>query len=239
MLKRLISYTMLVIVTVLLTSIFQPLLYVQGFAQGDCHTFPETGKTVCGRFWQYWQQHGGLAQQGYPISGEFTEISDLNDQAYTVQYFERAVFEKHPENAPPNDVLLSQLGTFQFKAKYPSGEPSGGSPPPTPPVQPTQPPVSNDVTVSGNEAIKTAPFTLPAGNYQVVWSAQNNSTYSQNLIIELYTVAGGSVDLLVNQITQAGEQKSGSTFLYNIRAGQYYLDVLAHDTNWSVTFKKQ
>jgi hypothetical protein len=59
-----------------------------------------------------------LAQQGYPISDEFTEVSDLNGQPYTVQYFERAVFEDHPENQPPNDILLSQLGTFQHKAKY-------------------------------------------------------------------------------------------------------------------------
>ncbi len=26
--------------------------------------------------------------------------------------------EYHPENQSPNDVLLSQLGTFQYKAKY-------------------------------------------------------------------------------------------------------------------------
>ena len=63
--------------------------------------------------------HGGLAQQGYPISDEFTEVSDLNGKPYTVQYFERAVFEKHPENQPPFDVLLSLLGTFRYKQKYP------------------------------------------------------------------------------------------------------------------------
>jgi hypothetical protein len=63
-----------------------------------------------------------LAQQGYPISDEFTEISDLNGQPYTVQYFERAVFEYHPENAgTAYDVLLSQLGTFRYKEKYPIG----------------------------------------------------------------------------------------------------------------------
>jgi hypothetical protein len=87
-------------------------------AQGSSHTFPETGKTVSGIFWTYWQQHGGLAQQGYPISDEMQEKSDLNGQTYTVQYFERAVFEKHPENQPPFDVLLSQLGTFRYQQKY-------------------------------------------------------------------------------------------------------------------------
>lgn len=109
-------------------------------AQGGCRTFPETGKTACGRFLDYWNTHGGLAQQGFPISNEFTEVSDLNGKPYTVQYFERAVFERHPENQPPYDVLLSQLGTFQFKRKYPNGEPSGQPPVPTPVVMPTNPP---------------------------------------------------------------------------------------------------
>jgi hypothetical protein len=89
-----------------------------GSAQGGSRTFPETGKTVSGQFLDYWNTHGALAQQGFPISNEMQEKSDLNGQTYTVQYFERAVFEKHPENAPPFDVLLSQLGTYQYKAKY-------------------------------------------------------------------------------------------------------------------------
>ena len=81
--------------------------------------FPQTQHRVGGAFLTYWQQHGGLAQQGYPISEEFTEVSPLNGQSYRVQYFERAVFEWHPENAgTPYQVLLSQLGTFQYKAKY-------------------------------------------------------------------------------------------------------------------------
>jgi len=86
--------------------------------------FPETGKTVRGLFLDYWNRHGGLPQQGYPISELISEISDLDKKTYTVQYFERAVFEYHPENAPPFNVLLSQLGTFQYKKKYPNGAPN-------------------------------------------------------------------------------------------------------------------
>jgi hypothetical protein len=83
-----------------------------------CARYEATGYAVCGAFLDYWKVHGGLAQQGYPISGEFTEQSDLDGKPYTVQYFERAVFEYHPENQPPYDVLLSQLGTFQYREKY-------------------------------------------------------------------------------------------------------------------------
>jgi hypothetical protein len=85
-------------------------------------TFPETGKTVSGRFLEYWTANGGIAQQGYPISEPFMEKSDTDGKTYQVQYFERSVFEAHPENKPPYDVLLSQLGTFRYKAQYPNGK---------------------------------------------------------------------------------------------------------------------
>jgi hypothetical protein len=87
-----------------------------------CQNFPETGQQACGTFLAYWQSHGGLAQQGYPISPEMQEKSDLDGKTYTVQYFERALFEHHPENAgTPYEVLLAQLGTYRFKGLYPNG----------------------------------------------------------------------------------------------------------------------
>jgi hypothetical protein len=92
-------------------------------AQGNSRTFTETGKTVRGIFLDYWDAHGGLAQQGFPISEEMQEKSDTDGKTYKVQYFERAVFEAHPENTPPNDVLLSLLGNFLYKQKYPGGAP--------------------------------------------------------------------------------------------------------------------
>ena len=44
-------------------------------AQGNSRTFPETGKTIGGAFLQYWNSHGGLAQQGFPIGEEIQETS--------------------------------------------------------------------------------------------------------------------------------------------------------------------
>src|SRR4051794_24014468 len=112
--RKYISYLVAVSISMVLTTIFQPLAYLTSFAQqSQCQTFQQTGKTVCGRFLDYRQKNGGVAQQGYPLSNEFAEVSELNGKQYIVQYFERAVFEAHPENQPPYDVLLSQLGTFQ------------------------------------------------------------------------------------------------------------------------------
>ena len=108
----------------LLALVIPPLVTLRaGSAQASTRTFPETGKTVQGRFLQYWNDNGGLAQQGYPISDEMQEKSDTDGKTYTVQYFERAEFEMHPENQPPNDVLLSLLGVFRYKEKYPNGAP--------------------------------------------------------------------------------------------------------------------
>ena len=76
-------------------------------------------QTVSGRFLEYWETHGGLAQQGFPISEPFVEKSEVDGKWYIVQYFERAVFEYHPENPQPNDVLLSLLGSFAYNRRYP------------------------------------------------------------------------------------------------------------------------
>lgn len=80
--------------------------------------FSQTSKRLGGRFLDYWREHGGLLQQGFPISDEFVEQSAVNGKIYRVQYFERAVFEYHPEERPPYDVLLSQLGSYRYKASY-------------------------------------------------------------------------------------------------------------------------
>jgi hypothetical protein len=71
--------------------------------------FPETGQTVRGRFLDYWQTHGGLAINGFPISDEFNERLE-DGKEYRVQYFERTRLEYHPENPYPYDVLLGQFG---------------------------------------------------------------------------------------------------------------------------------
>ncbi len=89
---------------------------------GNCRNFNETGFQVCGKFLAYWQSHGGLAQQGLPISAVFEEKNAPppagDGKIHQVQYFERARFEDHGENSPPADVLLGLLGGEQVQLKY-------------------------------------------------------------------------------------------------------------------------
>jgi len=66
--------------------------------------FAETGCYAGGAFWSYWRERGGLPIFGYPLTNERIE------DGMTVQYFERAVFEWHPQNPEPYKVLLRRLG---------------------------------------------------------------------------------------------------------------------------------
>ncbi len=87
----------------------RPLYLRQGSSIERSRTFAETGYRVSGRFLDYWERNGGLPIFGYPISEARHEIGS-DGQAYLVQWFERNRFEYHPENAPPDDVLLGLLG---------------------------------------------------------------------------------------------------------------------------------
>ncbi|MBN1934687.1 MAG: hypothetical protein JW934_08470 [Anaerolineae bacterium] len=66
--------------------------------------FLETGFNVSGEFLDFWEQQGGLAILGYPLTREFEE------NGLAVQYFQRVRMEKHPENPIPYKVQLGLLG---------------------------------------------------------------------------------------------------------------------------------
>lgn len=108
-------------------------------AQPGCRFFPETGHNVCGDILKAWRANGlefdgkkgkseaeNLSLFGLPLSSP--QIETLSDgRQYSVQWFERARFELHPENAPPYNVLLGLLGN-EVRATPP--------PPPPPPADP-------------------------------------------------------------------------------------------------------
>jgi hypothetical protein len=90
-------------------------------AQAGCQFFPQTGHNVCGDILKAWRASGlefdgragksaaeSLALFGLPVSDAQPET--IEGREYIVQWFERARFELHPENAPPYNVLLGLLG---------------------------------------------------------------------------------------------------------------------------------
>lgn len=83
--------------------------------------FPPTGHNLNWGFLAYWKQHGGLARFGYPISEEHQELDPESGKLYTVQWFERARFEYHPEHAgTPYEVELGLVGKQALSLESPS-----------------------------------------------------------------------------------------------------------------------
>jgi hypothetical protein len=76
-----------------------------------CFSVPNITNCIQDRFLEFWQQNGGLAVFGYPISDAVPEFNRDTQQTYLTQHFERTRFELHPENARPYDVLLGRLGS--------------------------------------------------------------------------------------------------------------------------------
>jgi hypothetical protein len=96
--------------------------FPRGVPAADCRAFAETGHAVCGELLAAWQASGlnldgdpsindseSLALFGLPLSDATSERAS-DGRLYTVQWFERARFELHPENSPPYNVLLGLLG---------------------------------------------------------------------------------------------------------------------------------
>lgn len=80
--------------------------------------FSETGHTIAYGFLDYWRKNGGLARFGYPRTEEFTEFDPMVGQSYTVQYFERARFEYHPEfKGTQFEVLLGHIGKWALEQR--------------------------------------------------------------------------------------------------------------------------
>jgi hypothetical protein len=100
-----------------------PFTFPKSGEQPGCRFFPETGQSACGDILKAWRANGleidgrrgkseaeNLALFGLAISPLQTET--LGDgKEYQVQWFERARFELHPENASPYNVLLGLLGS--------------------------------------------------------------------------------------------------------------------------------
>jgi hypothetical protein len=80
-------------------------------APPECLYFASTGHSLCPPFRARWEALGGLPLLGQPITEPFQATLADGGGTYTVQYFERARFEYHPEHAgTPYEIQLGLLG---------------------------------------------------------------------------------------------------------------------------------
>ena len=82
-------------------------------ASHDRLYFLESGHTLGGEFRRFWETRGGVRLLGYPISEEYQDVNPIDGQTRTVQYFERAVLELHPEKVgTPDVVMIASVGRW-------------------------------------------------------------------------------------------------------------------------------
>jgi hypothetical protein len=140
---------------------------------GTPHFFAATGHAIAPEFWSYWSSHGlefdsrrgtgfdeSLALFGMPLSEAQVETSPTDGKPYLTQWFERARFELHPENAgTPHEVLLGLLG------RELAGPTIAASPPPEANLQP-----GGFIQVAGSQLTRLGqPVTLKGVNYYPQW----------------------------------------------------------------------
>jgi peptidoglycan/xylan/chitin deacetylase (PgdA/CDA1 family) len=160
---------------------------------GTTGFYPQTGHTLQHGFAAYWQRHGGLAIFGYPISEEFAEVNPADGKTYTVQYFERARFEYHPEfKGTDYEVELGLLGGPDFALH---GLPGGlfARAQPAPPPQPRA--LSLPVLMYHDVGLAQGRYSVPMDSFtaQLDWLQANGyQTVTLDDVYD-YMFAGGDL----------------------------------------------
>jgi hypothetical protein len=88
--------------------------------------FSATGYCISGEIVAFWEQNGGLAVFGYPITP--LQREQIEGELIDVQWFERHRLELHPSLPPAYRVQLGRLGVERLAQQ--GRAPSQGGPPP-------------------------------------------------------------------------------------------------------------
>jgi hypothetical protein len=124
--------------------------------------FPETGQILQYGFKQIWETRGGQPIFGLPLSSELIEATD-DGQLRTIQYFERARFEFHPDQPDGKRVILTLLGRKLAPTDRVTPLPPGSPPPPLaqPTAAPTMPPGPPTATLRPTQVPPPSPTPIP------------------------------------------------------------------------------
>jgi hypothetical protein len=119
----------------------EPFRPVLAQTDANCTYYPQTSHRLCHGLRTFWTNNGGLQNFGYPISEEFPERNDPppagDGNIHTVQYFERARFEWHPENRGTRyEILLGLLGSEYLQRHGAPAHATARQSPDMPPMDP-------------------------------------------------------------------------------------------------------
>ena len=185
----------------------------------NCIYFPQTQQNLCNGFLDYWQNNGGLAIFGMPISQEF------NEDGRTVQYFERERFEYHPEFAgTPYTVLLGRLGAQVLEPSAQASQPS--QPASTILEQDNFDDPAHGIFPSAQAAnYQNGKYVYSIGNADYGWAPFGGNVANTQIDIsgQVTTNAVGESLILICRYTPTDAAPTGYQFWFNPSDGSYQL----------------
>lgn len=79
-------------------------------SSASVYYFPRTHHTLRGDLLRYWQQHGGMATLGAPLTEVLADTNgDGSGRTYQLQWFQKGRLERHPELRDPHYAILLGL----------------------------------------------------------------------------------------------------------------------------------
>jgi heat shock protein HslJ len=152
-----------------------------------CVFVAETRHSICGEFLTAYRRFGlrfaggptptfeeSLALFGLPLSEPAPEVLE-DGRTYVVQWFERARFEYHPQNAPPFNVLFGRLGA-QILVEYNQPAPTPTPAPPTPTAGPGPGGCTVQATFVRDVAVPNGTTLEPGARFDRIWRVRNDGT---------------------------------------------------------------
>lgn len=158
--------------------------------------YPLTGHSLANEFKTYWERNGGLPIYGYPISEPFEERNPSDGGRYTVQYFERARFETHPEKPVTFRILLGLLGNQLMPAGSPSIQITAGA---------------AHITIRPNQTA-----VIPAGTSNMTVALQfARPIDQQNISVQLNQIAGTTAW----RVVPSGQAPTRNSYTFGLQGG--------------------
>jgi hypothetical protein len=125
---------------------------------------------------------------------------------------------------------MSRLAAVVLLALVGCSSPATPAPVPTIAVVPSPsaaPALAEPIMRTGQGTGRTAPFALPGGTYQILWSARDSLGVPCAFTASLRSASDPAYRVIVADVlTNRGVEKTdGEGWAYNVPAGQYYFDV--------------
>lgn len=183
--------------------------------------------------------------------GEAIGLSDANARSAALQQLLRSGRMVGVNKGSAVEVLEQSTNGWWYKVRVLDGpatgregwllaeflSPEGGSRAPT--AAPPKPAAKDEPqTFSGSNIQKTRPFTLSGGAYSLAWKATDTGGFTCVFSGFLTPTTGNmlSMELFANAVVSAGQAQSQESQVYNVRPGQYFLDITS-TCDWEVTIR--